>query len=76
MHHLDTIDGIIALAETGPGVEPGEALNVLARIISDMDPKEAHYKERVAGLVLVGATLWRTSIAAGDTSIDAALWRA
>lgn len=76
MHHLDTIDGIIALAETGPGVEPGEALNVLARIISDMDPQEAHYKERVAGLVLVGATLWRTSIAAGDTSINAALWRA
>ncbi len=56
MHHLDTIDGIIALAETGPGVEPGEALNVLATIISDMDPQEAHYKERVAGLVLVGAT--------------------
>ena len=40
MHHLDTIDGIIALAETGPGVEPAEALNVLARIISDMDPQE------------------------------------
>ncbi|WP_343739642.1 hypothetical protein [Delftia tsuruhatensis] len=76
MHHLDTIDGIIALAETGPGVEPGEALNVLARIISDMDPKEAHYKERVAGLVLVGATLWRTSIAAGNATVDSALWRA
>lgn len=76
MHHLDTIDGIIALAEKGPGVEPGEALTVLARIIGDMDPKEFHYKERVAGLVLVGATLWRMPIAAGDTTLDSAVWRA
>lgn len=76
MHHLDTIDGIIALAKTGPGVEAGEALNVLARIISDMDPREAHYKERVAGLVVVGATLWRMAVAAGSVELDTALWRA
>lgn len=75
MHHLDTIDGIIALAKTGPGVEPGEALNVLARIISDMDPKEIHYKERVAGLVVVGATLWRATLAAGAADLDTVLWR-
>lgn len=76
MGHIETIEAIIDLARTGQQIEPGEALNALARLINDMSPAEPNYEARVAGLMQVGATLWNCAVATGVASMEAAGCRA
>lgn len=68
MDHISTIDAIIDLARTGQQIEPGEALNALARVMADMSPLEKNYEARIAALMQVGATLWNCAIEAGQVS--------
>lgn len=76
MNHIDTVDAIVDLANTGQQMTADEALGAVVKLINDLCPTSQNYDSRLATLMQIGATLWNLSEVVRHADLESSIYPA